>query len=372
MAIAPASLGVIGLAREKAGDLEPVTNSVDSYLFVSQVGGIAFGGKASPAGRWAVKQLRWDESQPDGKRLQVTLARRSKVRTVTAPIHDWVLFPTARFADGDRIAVFTLFGQLQDEARHQAVTKAGKRVVNYHRAFRDTLLGLRLMQADILLLHPDATELPRDAQGRTILGPGEAAPSVEVNRGRLASVHSFIGTLPGRRFRSYVITDQGVRVTYGIDGERLKLTGYPRWHCWRDKVSDRNQVQLVVQKAQAAARDRLQAEYERDRRTLSPVEFNQRWRPELQKRKLIGWLDEILTKQLYEPMPVWTKRLSEKILTEQGINPAVYNAVTATLRYSAFFRHVKSTSPEVWDAFFKSVGAMRIKQAVLSPSVVAM
>src|SRR4051794_8170662 len=101
--------------------------------------------------------------RPDGRRLWVHMwTRGGGVKTVMAPIYDWQLIPIARFPDGEQHACFTLFGKLKDGIETEARRDRGEKILNYHPAFEDTLLGLRLMQADIQILHPDACDLPAD------------------------------------------------------------------------------------------------------------------------------------------------------------------------------------------------------------------
>jgi hypothetical protein len=116
------------------------------------------------------------------------------VSKITAHIYDWQLVPIARFADSDNGAAMTLFGKLEDEQFQQQILDEDGRVMNYHPAFDNTLVGLRLMQADILLFDENATDLPRNARGY-VLGAGESSPNVGANQQRFEAVQALPATV---------------------------------------------------------------------------------------------------------------------------------------------------------------------------------
>lgn len=133
-----------------------LTEGLNSMMFCTGVGGIAFGGVAAwPEGMKAIA-LSYDSGRPDGARLQATLTDAAGVaKTVTAPIYDWQLVPIARFAAGDQDSCFTLFGQMKDPKETEKRMRRGDKILNYHSAFADTLLGLQqAAQTQPLRLRP--------------------------------------------------------------------------------------------------------------------------------------------------------------------------------------------------------------------------
>ena len=179
-------LGGMTYSRAAAAPLSmPVTMS---RAFFRGVGGVAFNAVAQGQAGLTVRALRYEASAPDGQRLVIDAQAVDGTRlTVRGHIYDWELLPTARFALDDNGLAVTLFGQLQDGEEANRVWETGGRVINYHRRLDNTLLGLRLLQADMLIIAPEAADLFR-VGGRVLLGAGERGHDVTANRGRFATV----------------------------------------------------------------------------------------------------------------------------------------------------------------------------------------
>src|SRR5262245_36676330 len=147
--------------------------------FLSAVGGIAFKGVAVPGASLAGKQIQivYDRQAPDGRRLAVGV---DKVLT-NQSLPDWLLIPIARYADSKTEAAVSLFGPNTDENAFDIV---------YHESFQNELLGLRLLQADMLLIDPDEMWRLPQQNGKTVLGLGENAPQSADRTaiGRLTSI----------------------------------------------------------------------------------------------------------------------------------------------------------------------------------------
>jgi hypothetical protein len=209
---APApSLSGAHLAQMAGG--KSMAASLGSYAFVSAVGGVAFGGVASPEAGCSIAALHYRPERADGQRLEIDLTVAGRRQTVKALIFDWQLKPIAEFAATTDYACFTLFGELNDKADAAARRARGEDILNYHKAFENTLLGLRLMQADILILRPDACDLVKE-DGKWLLGGGEKPPDVQANLARLRRVHDAERLFRGGPFRSYVICDEGSPVWF--------------------------------------------------------------------------------------------------------------------------------------------------------------
>ena len=78
---------------------------------------------------------------------------------------DWQLIPIAKYADDNEYnACVSLFGPKPTLSKYDII---------YHKAFKNTLLGLRLFQMDILLKDLDSFwDIPQ-LGGQVILGTGE-------------------------------------------------------------------------------------------------------------------------------------------------------------------------------------------------------
>src|SRR5271156_1830913 len=125
--------------------------------FLASVGGVAFKEIAQPAQALAAQSdvLEYDPQYADGRRVFATIDGQR----VQVNVYDWELQPIVRFAESDDHAIFTLFGKLADRRQQEQVLDNGGRVVNYHPAFQDTLLGLRMLQLDNLLADSGGNDL---------------------------------------------------------------------------------------------------------------------------------------------------------------------------------------------------------------------
>ena len=68
-------------------------------------------------------------------------------------------------------------------------------------------------------------------------------------------------------------------------------------------------------------------------------------------------------------MPDYSRKLSDKIRQSGGINPAVYDSLRRTLRYAAFFRHVKQRDAAMYAEFVKSLAGLTPSPSVQTPTV---
>jgi hypothetical protein len=228
-------LGNMTYSRAEAPALRmPVTRSI---RFFRGVGGVAFSAVAQGDGGLAVAGLRYDGSARDGQRLAITLRSRSgSLVTVRGDIHDWQLVPTARYARDENGSAVTLFGRLRDANATARLVRAGHRVINYHGALDNTLLGLRLFQADILIIRPEAADLFRQ-NGRPILGAGEGGHDRAKNLSRYQQLALWQDQQAeqGNQYQSYVVGDLGQRVAFGLREGSIVFSGEPFWHAWRAK-----------------------------------------------------------------------------------------------------------------------------------------
>ena len=346
--------------------------SLGSYGFLSGVGGIAFEGVAQPTDALKVLWLSYRPFQPDGRRLLVAVAGSGVgTQEVVAAVYDWQLVPIARFADSPVNVCFTLFGNLKDAKEQLAHKSQGHEIMNYHSAFVDTLLGLRLMQADMMFLYDDCRDLPKE-DGKYLLGAGERQPDLDGNRRKIKDVHSCLADLDktfGGPFQSYVICDYRREVRFGVKDGALTLTGDPQWYCWRTKPSVRGKLENIVRRANESGNRWLNAEMMRDRSKMSPAEFSAKYSDASSQALFDEYVDGLVSAEVLESMTDYSHTLSKKVNDLGGINQPVYDALVATMRYAAFFRYVKKTSPRAYADFMKLVNRVRPAPAVTTPSI---
>jgi len=345
--------------------------------FVGKVGGVAFDAVAEPATEFAVKSLSmiYDAAQPDGQRLVLKMNGKA----VTAPLHDWQLLPIARYVEGKTTSCFTLFGDLENTAEAEELKNNGARILNYDAAFEDTLLGLRLFQLDVFLLHEGfATELPK-RDGKFMLGAGETAPDVLKNRVSLGIYERERDRIIDKGnsdeggfetdFQSYVICDQFVDIRFSMDKGKLSITGEPRYYFWYGNEQELRSRYLaeaaieygLVKKGTDPDLIVLElalkgADLEGDEKTAFEDKLeevaaaaNKRVAAEMEKEDGVKatYLDKYSTEHA---------KLAGKL---EAINPPVWQAARNTMRYGAFFRWVAAKHPKTWEGFFKSIGDKR-------------
>lgn len=191
------------------------SGGLGSYGFVSGVGGVAFGGIARPDAALAGKAvtLHYDNTKNDGHHLQVTTSNSA----AAADLPDWVLVPIVKFADSEFDACVSLFGPNTSEQEYDIV---------YHESFQNTLLGLRLLEADMILFNLSETwRLPQQG-GIVVLGLGERSPT-QIDA---ASAGAIQAALSGGDFQSWVMTDQGEDVVFTLRNGSLELSGSPYYY----------------------------------------------------------------------------------------------------------------------------------------------
>ncbi len=400
---------------ETSGPLQQTIsqNSLDDYDFVKSVGGIAFAAQAQPSTELQGKaiSLSYDPTRLDGERLAVTLG----AKTYVAEIPDWQLVPIVRYADSEYNACVSLFGANANDDYYDLV---------YHSAFQHTLLGLRLLQADILLMNlGEHWELPK-MDGKTYLGSGENLPQREVSLKAAESLSVAMTT--DREQQSWILTDVSESVEYGIStGGRLELTGDPYFYFWKDdrasydrqtdqyqgqisslrqqitrdqeKLADLNtSLEGLVNEhnelvGQANALIERQNEMERDVLEKKLADFQSRMgAKKAEIETLQSEADRLhdATSQLADRHKATTLRHNElrpevHALDEltnsmrarrthlRDFNPAVYTAAQNVMRFAALFRYVKSQNGQNWTRFTNQVRSVAVEPAVQTPTRLA-
>lgn len=257
----PVDLGGISLGNWPSKPLT-IHMSMAPHFF-RMVGGVAFSQVATGHEGLTIAALTYDSRQPDGSRLQITLNSHDGTRhQVWASIFDWELLPIANFADSEHHSVVTLYGSLVDEEDDLIVKLTGNKIINFHPAFQNTLLGLRLLQTDLLVIDRNAANLFTEF-GTYIMGAGETPFNKTIlkqQEERWAIVENWMGeqALRGNVSQSYVVSDIDQRVSFSFTGDRLVLRGTPIWYCWRESE---------VTESTAA---KMRAEFDKRIATVSP------------------------------------------------------------------------------------------------------
>jgi len=374
--------------------------------YLASVGGVAFSQTAVPEQNVGSIELSYDPQAADGSRLKVVI---DKTRAV-ARIFDWQLVPIARFADSQFDSCFTLFGSLVDKQREAQVIAGHGRILNYHPAFADTLMGLRLFQLDVLVGEDASGDLPK-VGGAYLLGAGESAPDRSANNEgayRVSEHFRSVEAATKAEFRSYLICDYGRKISFRVQEDALELSGDPYFYCWRS-ASDEPGFNAARVRSEATAR--LGKELS-EARTAGGSGFDERsWyiaqllgelkRYEAGFRfysagtvvdilKLAGDAERSARLQRYATESLstllvqmrvgmtseqvvfledYSNQLSARVDLLRSMNPAVWDAGTAVMRYAALFRYCRQHNPGNWSAFLKSMATVRVVPQVRTPTV---
>lgn len=261
-----------------------------SYRFLTQVGGVNFELLAELPDELVddLQRIEYDPAQPDGSRLRLY----TQDTTYIVPLYDWILIPTIHYADSPFSAVVSLLGGETDLRNFHA---------RYHPSLEDTLVGLRMLQADFLPIDLSlAMDLPR-VDGKLLLGPGESESSRETAPVAAASIQlALLFAQPSPS--SWVLTD----------------------------VAAQDSVPVAVQDGQLVPQ---------------PSIYYSFWMCEDQERceatDTVTVLHDLNAEMRGAP---WKE-----------VNTPVWNAAEQLAGYSAIFRSLAAESPEVWETFYRSV-----------------
>ena len=198
--------------------------ALGTAAFLEAVGGVAFGQIAAPAAGTSITsfELHYVKTKRDGERVIATI--NGKDYLVEVP--DWIVLPAVEWSATKETVLVTWFGHLVDAAAE----KKCRLVFNYAPALQGTLIGLRLMQADML-----DVDLAR-VDGRYVLGAGEIAPAEETVTARASRRQTALFGLPD--YESYVLTDADRPIEFALDGDRVAFTGEPVYRVWQNGATN--------------------------------------------------------------------------------------------------------------------------------------
>ncbi|MCD9186226.1 MAG: hypothetical protein LUM44_07320 [Pyrinomonadaceae bacterium] len=378
--------------------------------FLGRVGGVAFDGVAKPEGKLVGSSIRlkYTPGKSDGNRLSIILNGKE----ISTSIYDWQLIPIANFADDPNYSCVTMFGTLGNKDEDISVRRKGGKIINYHPAFTNNLLGVRLLQLDGLILKQfNSYDLPK-LKGKYLLGNGESEPNADHNKKAWETFFEYLYENANESYNSYLVSDYDRITSFGIKDDKLVLEGDPSYYFWsfddgglyfydkefQESKKIDNELQLLVKKnsrfnSKKWVYDKLLIELKKydeqiglnslleEFGALAAFELAENTDPNARQKILSYYSLEELKPELATLRTMTTtvkaKELSEMNLllsdkTElvRAINPAVWDAGTAVMRYSAFFRYIKKTSPIHWNNFIKQIKDIKIQPAINTPTVI--
>ena len=153
--------------------------------------------------------------------------------TYNIPLAVWQLQPIVNYANDENNAIVTLFGK-------------GECRIQYHDAFVDKLLGVRILQADLLLASSyldvnDRWKLPSNNKGKYVMAESEIddfTTDTLITRLLFGTTYDTMSLYAsyliskamdsiGEPMSTYIYTDFGEPITFDIENGKLKLNGKP-------------------------------------------------------------------------------------------------------------------------------------------------
>jgi hypothetical protein len=367
-------------------------SSLRSFGFVGNVGGVAFEGVAEASEEIKGKKvsLSYDANRPDGRRLSVVIGDKSYEMSIP----DWRLKPITLFADSEYTGVVSLFGEGPDRDKYY--------YIQYHESFQNTLLGLRLLQADIIFIDlKHHWKLP-EWNGKVVLGAGETMTNQEKAE---QAAQRLSNALRGKKWRSWVLTDIGTEATVVIKDGKLAISNSPYYYFWdmsetvetahKKKIDDHNQIVADLRTKQRAynelvglhrsevngynakvgkynasndptERDNLKTEL--DSKMTSIQSINKKLEvlhAEIKNtKKSLDMLRAEINDLQVEEVTDLTSAIRQQDADILAYNPSVYHAYQQTAKFTALLRYAKKVSDADWRRF---VGQM--KRVDISPDI---
>ena len=357
--------GGFTMGKSGAGSLRnpmSVAKGVGNFGFCSAVGGVAFGEMAVSEDGSVIERLMYHKDRADGERLEALVRKGSQIINVTLPVYDWEFIPAARFAGGSQDAVATFFGSLSDKAEEARLRGKGCKFMNYHKDIANTLMGLRLIQADLLAFH-SIGPLNFSEGGLPIKGSGEKLASESSNKMAIAPIKEYYGS---SGIQSYVICDVGQKIGFSMVGagsaKQLRLSGNPYWSCWNAKISE-EELQMKLAMAfysQLSTTEQTLLLENEELLTSRLTEF-------IQKEGKTQMMQA--QKEAFRRLSIESDQLSKLMKKHEGGNPPVYHALTKFMRYSALFRYAKDRNKSGYEAFLKSLSGVSLVPSIETPTV---
>ncbi len=386
---------VTNLNRMEIGSTSPI--------FLGSVGGVSFDQVAEPASGLTINSLNisYNSENPDGQRFNLSINNK----IIKVNLFDWLLIPIANYANSPYYSCFTLYGNLIDKEMEDLILNNEGRIMNYHPDLENTLLGLRLFDMDVLILYNFTTDLSKE-NDLYILGEGETEPDLSKNINGMNTFLKYFDDIQDKlnqTHRSYVITDYTRDISFSITGDSLSISSTPYYYCWRYKEDvpgyDFNNVIQEISDSYNNTLDNMSSgqkdkiiewliitseNYEGMYNFYASGTFVDLVALGDDKEGKTTFLNQYTTESLFQLLVeteanmdamsiIYLKNYSDEISLYpnllRDINPAIWDATVATMRYSSFFRYIKENYLNEWNNFIGEIESVIINPEVKTPTV---
>lgn len=207
-------------------EMIPITRTIDISFsrfeneipqnFINKVGGVAFVQVAEPDMKIRTLQLGCDQKK------NIAYVKINGV-TYPIPLPVWQLKSIVDFAYGS-------YGANNSSVVSILGVNSGLEPIVFHPSFTNNLLGMRLLQVDLLLIEPDAVaELPTDETDEYVVANSEKERIIEFKTQKQDRLVSFerLNRYYQTNFSTYIFTDFKQAISFKIENGEIKFKGRP-------------------------------------------------------------------------------------------------------------------------------------------------
>ena len=356
---------------QSSKDLQVKSNGVSSLRskrFVSRAEGVNFEGVFNES---YIKEsgsfgIYYDEEGRDGERLVLIYANE----IVIVPIADWILVPVSKFVNDEYTVLISLFGD--------GPARESNYYIEYHSALKNTLLGLRLLQADMMLMAPQKFAMPMKQRGKEILGKFEKHSTGRISEDLIHQVYQIIERSDRQ---SWVLMDISSQKDIKLIGSELLYFNQPYYYFWKsDERAEQEYNSLLQTYNKLVDRYNRSAEEYNDQAQRASLGATKSQIQELNAKEagieqMVVNLEKLKTR-LSKDSEVIPLKSTNKLIRENWdllvrLNPNVYNAVEKTASLIALLNYYKKYHSRSWKKFVQTIQDVQVIPKVYSPTQVA-
>lgn len=118
--------------------------------------------------------------------------------------------------------------------------------IQYHPALNNTLLGLRILQADMMLIDPTELSAVPKLNGQVVLGLGEQLPSRAASQLAADQIRAL---LTGHPIQSWVLTDINTQTTVQKTSDGARINASPYYYFWTSAENNLDILKMLETQA---------------------------------------------------------------------------------------------------------------------------
>lgn len=395
-----------------------IKSGSSDLTYLSQVGGIAFQKTAVPDSGLTVSSIKllYDKDRKDGERLRCQINGSD----VAINLYDWEIKPIAMYSDTFYTACFSLFGtpETLDGKLVNSTSESDSKIIkeyrekynikhfaSYHPSFKDTLVGLRLMQMDSFYIADEFGTIPTGQYlfflRKEILGNGEKVFVRDFDHQQ--KILELEKEYYLHKLQAYVICDEtnshSENIKFNINNNNLVISANPYVYVWDTRINTNtikslmseynipfeyyNSIYELIYELISAPEKGEEKKGEEIFQNIASQLNNQIISQQITYEKgskiadaiesvSVSFLENPRNNKYYDVIHV--KELSDYFFKHpevlRDINPLAYDCTRKVMQYSAFFRYCMKINPDNWRSFISSITSIAVDPKVNTPNVV--